>query len=69
MVRFHIHGSDGLAVLDICRVAGRTPHNHDIQRFFHVLFQLFINHFLMDCREIAQMNALRRLLVMALYQI
>ena len=64
-----IHGPDGLAVLDVRRIAGRTSQNDDVKDLLHGCFQILVDHFLMDRREIAQMDALRRIFVNAAHQI
>ena len=39
MLSLDEHGADRLTVLDIGRIAGRPSHHHDLQHFFHILFQ------------------------------
>ena len=53
MLRFDEHRSDRLTVLDIRRIAGRTPHNDDLQNFFHILFQLLIDMRFVRRRKVA----------------
>ena len=38
MIRLYIHGSDGLTVLDVGCISGRTSHYHNGKDFLHVVF-------------------------------
>ena len=60
MVGLHIHPGNGLAVLDIGRIPGRTSHDNHLQHFIHVGFQLRINPGLIHLREVAQVYTFRR---------
>ena len=58
-----IHRADWLAVLDVRVVARGAAEHDDGEHFAHVLFELRVDMRLVDLREIAEMDGLRRILV------
>ena len=58
-----VHRADRLAVLDVRVIARRAAEHDDGEHFAHVLFELGVDVRLIDLREVAEMDGLRRILV------
>ena len=65
----HVHGGNGLAVLDICRVAGAAAQHHYIQHGGHVGLQLGVYEALVLLWPVAKVYALRGALIHRPYHI
>ena len=57
---FYIHGSDWLTVLDVCCISAGTSQNYDLQKLFHVCFQIFVDPCFVYSWEVAEMDTLRK---------
>ena len=69
LLSFYIHGSDRLTVLDVCCISAGTSQNYDLQKLFHVCFQIFVDPCFVYSWEVAEMDTLRSIFIHASYQV